>query len=179
MVDFIHSDALGIIVVTNKVMALVDLQSIEQYVKNANCINSNEVKSPRLLQLKSYLKIISLLYLQENICISINSNVVKKISKDNHIFNNITLASKPHIIKVSPKSNMAIIWIDIWDVQSRSNAKMLINRCFNVGNYIVTIWGANTNPGVFQWKNCWKWSHSMFLCHIQRAKYIRYNMLWP
>jgi len=56
--------------------------------------------------------------------------------------------SKPQVIKVSPKSDMAIIWIDIWNVQSSSNVKMLINRCFNVGNYITTIREANINPGI-------------------------------
>jgi len=34
--------------------------------------------------------------------------------------------SKPRVIKVSPKSDIAIVWIDIWDVQSGKNAKMLI-----------------------------------------------------
>ena len=109
IVDFIHTDTIGIVVVTNKVIASVNLQSIEQYIKDANCINSNEVESPRLLQSKSYLKIIGLLYLQENSSNPINSNVVKKIIKDNHIFNYITLVLKPCVIKVSPKSNMAII----------------------------------------------------------------------
>ena len=63
MVDFICSDTVGIIVVTNKVAASLDLQSIEQCVKDTNHINSNEVDSPRLPQLKSYLKIIGLPYL--------------------------------------------------------------------------------------------------------------------
>ena len=43
------------------------------------------------------------------------------------------------VIKVSPKSDMSIVQIDIWDVQSGSNAKMLINRCFNVRRHIATI----------------------------------------
>ena len=70
---------------------------------------------------------------------------------------------------------MAIVWIDIWDVQSGSNAKMLINRCFNVGKYIVTIQEANMNLGIPQCKNCWKWGHVTFLCRIQGAKCIKYN----
>jgi len=81
MVNFIHSDAAGIIVVTNKVAASLDLQSI------------------------------SLLYLQENTNNPINSNIVENILKDNHIFNNIMLASKPCVIKVSPKSDIVIVWI--------------------------------------------------------------------
>ena len=43
---------------------------------------------------------------------------------------------------------MSIIWINIWDIQSGSRAKSLINQYFNVGKYIVTIRGANMNPGV-------------------------------
>ena len=139
LVDFIHTDTADIIVVTNKVVSSLNLQTIKHYVKDANRINSNEVNSPRLPQSKSYLKIIDLLYFQENTTTSIISNVVKNILKENYIFNNIFLISKPKVIKVSPKSNMAIIWIDIWDIQSGSNTKMLINRCFNVGNYITTI----------------------------------------
>ena len=80
--------------------------------------------------------------------------MVENIIKSNHIFNNIVLASRPHIINVFPKSDMAIIWVDIWDVQSRSKAKRPINRCFNVESYIATIRGANMNPGVLQYKNC-------------------------
>ena len=44
----IKSDAAGIIVVTNKVAISLDLQTIKQYIKGANHINSNEVNSLRL-----------------------------------------------------------------------------------------------------------------------------------
>ena len=56
----------------------------------------------------------------------LTSSDVKTILKQNHIFDNISLMSKPRVIKVSPKSDIAIVWIDIWDVQSGKNAKMLI-----------------------------------------------------
>jgi len=73
---------------------------------------------PRLSQFKSYLKIISIPYIIENTNILINADVVEEILKRNHIFNNIILVLRSHIIKVSPKSDMAIIWFDIWDIQS-------------------------------------------------------------
>jgi len=60
---------------------------------------------------------------------------------------------------------MAIVWIDICDAQSGTKAKDLVNRCFNVGRFITTIRGANTNPGVPQCKNCWRWGHSTF--HVE------------
>ena len=54
---------------------------------------------------------------------------------------------------------------------------MLINRCFNIGNHIATIRGANMNPGVPLCRNCWKWGHSMFSCRIQGTKCVKCNGL--
>jgi len=85
--------------------------------------------------------------------IPLTSNVVEDIIKKNYIFNNNMLVSRPCIIKVFPKSDMVIIWVDIWDVQSGSKVKGLINRCFNVGSYIATVRGTNINPGVLQYMN--------------------------
>ena len=50
---------------------------------------------PCLLQSKSYLKIIGILYMIENTNTLINSSNVKSIIKSTHIFNDIILTSKP------------------------------------------------------------------------------------
>ena len=156
-VDFIRSDPVGITIVTNKVSQPSDLITIENYVKNLESIDSSQVDTPHLPQSKSYLKIIGIPYFSNgNLQDHFNANKVKTIIKQNHIFNNITFTSKPRVIKVSLKSDMAIIWIDIWDAQSGIKAKNLINRCFNVGSFITTIRGANANPSVSQCKNCWR-----------------------
>jgi len=102
------------------------------------------------------LKIIGISYLLENTNTPIITDVVEAIIKNNHIFNNITITSRIRVIKVSPKLDMAIIWLNIWDVQSRSKTKGLINRYFNIKSYIITIRGANINLEVPQYKNCWK-----------------------
>jgi len=118
LVDFIHSDPLGVSIVTNKVLLPSDLLIIEKYVKNSENIDSSQVDSPCLPQSKFYLKIIGISYfLHRNMQDCLSSSDVESIIKQNQIFNNITLASKPRVIKVSPKSNMAIIWVDIWDTQ--------------------------------------------------------------
>jgi len=80
--------------------------------------------------------------------VSITSDFVESIIKANHIFNNLSLTSKPYVIKASPKSNMEIVWIDIWNAQSGQKTKNLINRYFNIGSYITTIHSANMNPSV-------------------------------
>ena len=156
-VDYIHSDILGIIVVTNSVLLNSDLLIIEKYVKNLENIDSTQVETLQLPQSKSYLKIISILYYPHGSYNSqehITSNNVEDIIKQNYIFDDITLASKPRVIKVLPKSDIAIAWIDIWDIQSGVKAKGLINQCFNIRRYIAMIRMANTNTGIPQCKNC-------------------------
>ena len=149
---------------------------IDQYIRNSNDVNALQVKEPRLPKSKSYLKIIGIPYYPYiNSQERLTSNDIEMILKQNQIFNNISLASKPWVIKVSPKSDMSIVWIDIWDVQSGSNVKMLINWCFNIGKYIAIIQGANMNPGVPQCKNCWKWGHATFSCRIQGLKCTKCN----
>ena len=65
-----------------------------------------------------------------------------------HLFKDIVLASKPCIIKVSPKSDIAVVWVDIWDSQSSSLVKNIINCHFNIGHFIATVKGTNMNPGI-------------------------------
>ena len=83
------------------------------------------------------------------------------------------LQHKLYVIKVSPKSDMSIVQMNIQNVQSGSKIKSLINQCFNVGNYITTIKGTNMNPGVPQYKNCQRQSHTTVSCRIQGARYIK------
>jgi len=176
LVDYIHSDNTGICVVVNKVAQQSDMSIIDNYIKNSNDINSLQVEDARLSMSKSYLKITGIPYYPySDHQTKLTSNDIEHILKQNHIFGNISLASKLRVIKVSPKSDMALVWIDIWDVQSGKNAKMLINRCFNVGNFIATIRGANMNPGVPLCKNCWKWGHATFSCRIQGTRCVKCN----
>jgi len=115
MVDYVQPKAIGITIVTNSVASTSNLQVIENYVKNIKNIMSEDIQALRLPQSKSYLKIIGILYLMKNTNISINSDFVETVIKSSHIFNNLLLASKPRIIKVSSKYDMVIVWIDIWD----------------------------------------------------------------
>ena len=128
-----------------------------------------------LPQSKSYLKIVGILFNSEKTNSHILSDEIENILKNNHLFNDIVLTSKPCVIKVSPKSNMAIIWINIWDTKNGSNTKKFINHWFNISSYIVIVCGANMNSGVLQCKNCWKWGHMAGVYHIQEAKCVKCN----
>ena len=114
LVDYIHAEPLEITIIINKVSQQSNLMIIDHYIKNSNDVNSLQVKEPQLPKSKSYLKIISIpYYLHDNSQERLSSNDIELVLKQNQIFDNILLASKPRIIKVSPKSNMAIMWIDI------------------------------------------------------------------
>ena len=175
LADYVQQKSTSVTIITNKVASPSDLQTIENIVENMENINSEDIKSPKLLQSKSYLKIIGIPFFIENTNVPIMSDYVEEIIKSNHIFNNLLLASKLQVIKALSKSDMAIIWVDIWNAQSGFKAKNLINKSFNVRNHIVTIYSANINPSVPQCKNCWKWRHSTFLYYAQGSKCVKCN----
>ena len=59
------------------------------------------------------MKILGLLYTIENSVIT--PDIIEGVLKDVYLFKDVILVSKPHIIKVFPKLDMAVIWVDIWD----------------------------------------------------------------
>ena len=153
--EFICPCSGGIAIITNNVPNPSDLSVIEKYFKSVEGINNNDILSPQLPQSKLYLKITGLLYLRSDGNKITSKNVID-FMKHINLFENISLATKPRIIKTSPKSDMAIIWFDIWDTQNGSKAKLLINHSFNLGRHITTVRATNMNPRVPQCHNCWK-----------------------
>lgn len=139
---------------TNKTLFTLDMSIIKKYLKENNNINSNHINSPHLPKSKSYLKILGFSYILEKTNLSIISDLIKKVIKETHIFNNVILASKSCIIKTSSKSDIAVVWVDIWDLQNESKAKSIINQQFNIIHYITTFHSMNMNPGIPQYKNC-------------------------
>ena len=173
--DYIWLELIGITIVTNKVVSPSDLQAIENYIKNVENINLEDIETLRLSQSKTYLKIIDIPYFMENTNVSITLDFVESVIKANHIFNNLSLISKSHVIKVLPKSDIVIVWLDIWDAQSGQKTKNLINRYFNIRRYITTIYGTNMNLSISQCKNCWKWGYTTFVSHAQGSKCVKCN----
>jgi len=107
--DYICSNNREIIITTNKVAASLDLNIVEKYMKELNNVDLNNVISPRLLQLKSYLKILGVPYFIEDTNLPITSNINKRVIKSIHIFGNMVLALYSYIIKASLKSDIAMV----------------------------------------------------------------------
>ena len=110
--DFIQFNVNGIIIMTNKPTSNLNLTTIEKYLKNIQNVNPNSIESPRLPKSKSYMKIVGLPYLSELGVMS--SDIIEGVIKELHLFKDMTLASKLCVIKVSPKSDKAVVWVNIW-----------------------------------------------------------------
>jgi len=172
--EFIRPCPGGVSINMNSVLNTSDLNTIERYLKSINGAGNDEVLAPRLPQSKSYLKITGIPYIQPN-GNKLTSDDITTTMKQLELFKPVNLTAKPRVIKASPKSDMAIIWFDIWDSQNSSKAKLLINHSFNFGRYIATIRATNMNPGVPQCHNCWKWGHSIFSCHAHGSRCQKYS----
>ena len=142
---------------------------MKSYIKSIESISQNEVASLCLPQSKSYLKITGIPFMQLS-SLALTSNDITNFIRNTDLFEGITLVSRPRVIKASSKSNMSIIWINIWDSQNGSKTKLMINHSFNFGRYIATIRGTNMNPGISQCHNCWKWGHSTFACKAHSVR---------
>ena len=137
--NFIQMDSRNIIVTINSITIQSDLNMIKKYIKNIDSIQSETIIFPQLPQSKLYLKILGIPYIDKITNTPIYSGTMESIIKSTHIFNDICLASKPCIIKVFLKSDVVIVQIDIWDIQSKANTKTLINRLFNIRKHFATI----------------------------------------
>ena len=107
--NYIHSNNKKVIIITNKIAITSDLNIIEKYIKELNDVNTINVISPRLLQSKSYLKILDISYFVKDTNLSITLDIIESVIKSTYILNNIVLTSYSQVIKISPKSNIAII----------------------------------------------------------------------
>ena len=92
--DFIHIDNRGIIISTNNITLLSNLQKVEKVAKNLLQDDDDQIAFTCLSQSKSYLKIVEISYLNKQTNMYISPEDIEKILKSNHIFNNIILASR-------------------------------------------------------------------------------------
>jgi len=105
--DFIQSNINGIIIMTNKPASNLDLSIIKKYLKNIQNVNPDSIESPHLPKSKSYMKIVGLPYSSKLGVMT--PDIIEGVLKYSHLFKDAILASKPHIIKASPKSDKAVV----------------------------------------------------------------------
>ena len=109
--DFIRLSNNRVIITKNRPANATELLRIKNFLKKINNIDLVLIEVPCLPKSKSYMKIVGLPYNSELGVIT--PNFIEGVLKEMHLFNNVTLASKPCVIKVSPKSDKAVVWVDI------------------------------------------------------------------
>ena len=129
----------GVFMSTNSVAFVAELEVIKQWLKNTAGLGESIEVEPCLPQSKSFLKILGILYWDSKSSLSIAPAQVEAALSNSSLFEGVTLASMPRIMKASPSSDMSVIWIDIWDSQKGSKGKTLINHLFNFGCYTATV----------------------------------------
>jgi len=160
----------GVSMSTNSVASAAELEVIKQWLKKTAGLGENTEVEPRLPQSKSFLKILGILYWDSKSSLPITPVQVETALSNSPLFEGVTLASMPRIMKALPSSDMLVIWIDIWDSQKGSKGKTLINCSLNFGYYTATVRGTAMYPGVAQYHNCWYWRHPTYACCAQGAK---------
>jgi len=78
-VDYIRNNYRGLTITINKVTSALDLNTIEKYIKSINSVDFDNIIMLKLLQSKSYLKILDIPYLIEDSNVSITSNVIERV----------------------------------------------------------------------------------------------------
>ena len=93
--------------VFNNLKCIIILSTIEKYLKSIQNVDSDLIESPCLPKSKSYMKIIELPYKIKQVIIT--PDCIEGVLKETHLFKDVVLASKPHVIKAFPKSNMIVV----------------------------------------------------------------------
>ncbi|KXN84361.1 hypothetical protein AN958_12694 [Leucoagaricus sp. SymC.cos] len=157
---------------TNLVPTPGERDIIHEWLSKAIQCDKDKVPIPRVPMSKSYLKITGVNFYMPTDWHDDGSNQltaddVLYVMNRNPLFENITLASPPRVMRATPHSDMAIIWFDIWDSQNGTNAKLLTNCSFNFDKDVAVIRACNMHPGISQCQNCWKWGHITTKCRSQ------------
>ena len=129
----------GVSMSTNSVTSAAELEVIKQWLKKTAGLGESTEVEPRLPQSKSFLKILGVPYWDSKSSLLITPAQVEAALSNSPLFEGVTLASMPCIMKASPSSDMSVIWIDIWDSQKGSKGKTLINRSFNFERHTATV----------------------------------------
>jgi len=110
--EFICPCSGSISIITNNIPNPSDLIVMECYLKSIERANNDKILAPCLSQSKLYLKITGILHVQPNREKLTSKDIINFIGHL-ELFELISFAAKPRIIKASSKSDIAIIWFDI------------------------------------------------------------------
>ena len=93
---------------TNSVASVAELEVIKQWLKKTVGLGEVTEVEPRLPQSKSFLKVLGVLYWDSKTSLPVTPVQVAEALSSSPLFEGVTLASMPHIMKASPSSDMTL-----------------------------------------------------------------------
>jgi len=112
-VESVHKAWDGVSMFTNSVASVAELEVIKQWLKKTAGLGEVTEIEPRLPQSKSFLKVLDVPYWDSKTSLSVTPAQVAEALSSSPLFEGVTLASMPCIMKASSSSDMSVIWIDI------------------------------------------------------------------
>ena len=116
----------GVSMSTNFVASAAELEVIKQWLKKGAGLKASTVVEPRLLQSKSFLKILGVPYWGNNASIPITQAQVEAVIANTPVFEGVVLASRPRIMKASPSSDMSVIGLTSGTPRKAPTARPLL-----------------------------------------------------
>ena len=99
----------GVSMSTNSVASVAELEVIKQWLKKTAGLGEVTEVEPCLPQSKSFLKVLGVPYWDSKTSLPITPAQVAEALSSSPLFESITLASMPHIMKASPSSDISVI----------------------------------------------------------------------
>jgi hypothetical protein len=128
---------------------------------------SAELVDAALSTSMSYLKLVDVLYLINDVAITLD--IVFERLVNARVKDLMSLQTCPRIIRDSPASDTATVYLNIADSVSGARAKALMGRTVQFGRYVASFKVARANPGLPLCIRCWKWGHPTKACCALRS----------
>jgi hypothetical protein len=82
----------------------------------------------------------------------------------------VVLQTPPRVVRDSPKSDTAMVYLNIADSISGARAWALLKQSVQFGRYIARFRAARANPGMALCSRCWHWGHPESACRAPQGR---------
>ena len=115
-----------------------------------------------LPSLTSYLKLVDIPY-------SLNDKVITPKVVLSHLNGSglsdlLILSTPPRVVRDSRMSDTTMVYLNVADSVSGAQAKALLSRSVQFGQFVCPFRAARANPGSALCQRCWKWGHPTNTC---------------
>jgi hypothetical protein len=97
--------------------------------------------------------------------------IIQQIAKAGPLVrDHVVLQTPPRVVRDSPKSDTATVYLNVADSVSGARAKVLLRQSVQFGRYVAYFRTARANPGMALCNRCWRWGHPASACRAPQIK---------